>query len=104
MLLTSNDPTPKNIQEVIQQHFPLVPTNRRGANRFNRGPFQKSTQSTRGKDYEKPLTTSDPIQVSPYLESPHKRLREVSVDELNPQRKTKYEPTSPYKPPITPTS
>jgi hypothetical protein len=35
----SLDPTPKNIQEVIQQHLPLVPTNRRGSNRFNKGPF-----------------------------------------------------------------
>jgi hypothetical protein len=38
------------------------------------------------------------------LESPHKRLREVFVDELKPQRKKKYEPTSPHQPPITPTS
>jgi hypothetical protein len=29
---TSIDPAPKNIQEVIQQDFPVVPTNRRGAN------------------------------------------------------------------------
>jgi hypothetical protein len=35
----SLDPTPKNIQEVIQQDFPIVPTNRRGANRFGKGPF-----------------------------------------------------------------
>jgi hypothetical protein len=35
----SLDPTPKNIQEVIQKYLPLVPTNRRGANRFNKGPF-----------------------------------------------------------------
>jgi hypothetical protein len=101
---TSLDPTPKNIQEVIQQDFPAVPTNRRGVNRFNRGPFQKSTWRKRGKPYEKTLTTSDPIQVSSDLESPHKRLREVSIDELEPHRRTKYEPTSPYKPPITPTS
>jgi hypothetical protein len=74
----SLDPTPKKLQEVIQQDFPTVPTNRRGANRFNRGPFRKSTRSTRGKPYAKPLTTSDPIQVSSDLESPHKRLREVS--------------------------
>jgi hypothetical protein len=100
----SLDPTPKKLQEVIQQDFPTVPTNRRGANRFNRGPFRKSTQSTRGKPYAKPLTTSDPIQVSSDLESPHKRLREVSADELKPQRKTKSEPTSPHQPPITPTS
>jgi hypothetical protein len=26
------DPTPQNIQEVIQQDFPTVPTNRRGVN------------------------------------------------------------------------
>jgi hypothetical protein len=100
----SLDPTPKNLQEVIQQDFPIVPTNRRGANRFDKGPFRKSTQSTREKPYAKPLPTSDPIQVSSDLESPHKRLREVSVNELEPQRKTKSEPTSPYQPPITPTS
>jgi hypothetical protein len=35
----SLDPTPKNLQEVIQQDFPIVPTNRRGANRFGKGPF-----------------------------------------------------------------
>jgi hypothetical protein len=57
----SLDPTPKKLQEVIQQDFPTIPTNKRGANRFNRGPFRKSTQSTRGKLYVKPLTTSDPI-------------------------------------------
>jgi hypothetical protein len=38
---TSLDPTPKKIQEVIQQDFPMVPTNRRGANRFNRGSFER---------------------------------------------------------------
>jgi hypothetical protein len=37
---TSNDTEPKNIQEVIQQDFPTIPTNRRGgANGFNRGYF-----------------------------------------------------------------
>jgi hypothetical protein len=51
-----------------------------------------------------PPTTSDPIQVSSDLESPHKRLREVSAEELEPHRKTKSEPTSPHKPPVTPTS
>jgi hypothetical protein len=100
----SLDPTPKKLQKVIQQDFPTVPTNRRGANKFNRGPFRKSTQSTRGKPYVKPLTTSDPIQVSSNLKSPLKILREVSPDELEPQRKTKSEPTSPHQPPITPTS
>jgi hypothetical protein len=42
--------------------------------------------------------------VSSDLESPHKRLREVFVDGLEPLRKTKSEPTSPYQSPITPTS
>jgi hypothetical protein len=100
----SLDPTPKNIQEVIQQDFPIVPTNMRGANRFGKGPFRKSSQSTRTKPYAKPLHASDPIQVSFDLESPHKRLREVSADGLEPQRKTKSKPTSPYQSPITPTS
>jgi hypothetical protein len=104
MSSTSLEPTPKNLKEVIQQDFPAVPTNRRGACRLNRGPFQKSTWSTRGKPHSKPLTTSNPIQVSSDLESPHKRLRQVSAHELEPHRKTKSEPTSPYKPPITPTS
>jgi hypothetical protein len=61
MLSISLDPTPKNLQEVIQQDFPTVPTNRRGVNPFNRGPFRKSTQSTGVKHYAKPLTTLDPI-------------------------------------------
>jgi hypothetical protein len=39
----SLDPTPENIQEVIQQEFPTIPTKRRGANQFDRGPFRKST-------------------------------------------------------------
>jgi hypothetical protein len=100
----SLDPTPKKIQEVIQKDFPTVPTNRKGSNWFDRGPFQKNTQSTRGKPYAKSLTTPDPIQVSFNLESPHKILREVSADELKPQMKTQSEPTSPHQPPITPTS
>jgi hypothetical protein len=100
----SLDPTPKNIQEVIQQDFPIVPTNRRGANRFGKGPFQKSTWSTRTKPYAKSFPVSDPIQVSSDLKIPHKRLREVSVNGLEPLRKTKLEPTSPYQSPITPTS
>jgi uncharacterized protein YoxC len=101
---TSIDPAPKNLQEVIQQDFPSVPTNRKGANRFNRGYFHKSAQITRGKTYEKPPTTSDLIQVSFDLEIPHKILREVSAEELEPHRKTKSEPTSPHKPPVIPTS
>ena len=98
------DPTPKNLQEVIQQDFPTIPTNRRGSNQFDKGSFRKSTRTTREKLYTEPLPTSDPIQVSANLESPHKRLKEVSVNELEPQRKTKSEPISPYQPPITPTS
>jgi hypothetical protein len=43
MPLTSLDPTTKKLQEVIQQEFPAVPTNRRGANRFHRGALRKST-------------------------------------------------------------
>jgi hypothetical protein len=100
----SLDPTPKNLQEVIQQDFTIVPTNRRGTNPFGKGPFRKSTQSTRTKPYAKPLPASDPIQVSSDLEIPHKRLREVFADGLEPLRKTKSKPTSPYQSPITPTS
>jgi hypothetical protein len=50
------------------------------------------------------VPTSDPIQVSSNLESPHKRLGEVSMEKLETLRKTKSEPTSPYQSPITPTS
>jgi hypothetical protein len=100
----SLDPTPKKLQEVMQQDFPIIPTNKRGANRFGKGPFRKSTRSTRTKPYAKPPPASDPIQVSSDLESPHKKLREVSADGLEPLRKTKSEPTSPYQSPITPTS
>jgi hypothetical protein len=101
---TSIDPAPQKLQEVIQQDFPIVPTNRRGANRFKRGYFQKSAHNTRGNPYEKPPSTSDPIQVSFDLEIPHKRLREVSAEELDPDREAKYEPISPHKPPINLTS
>jgi hypothetical protein len=100
----SLDPTPKNLQEVMQQDFPIIPTNKRGANQFGKGPFQKSTQSTRTKPYEKPPPTLDLIQVSFDFESPHKKPREVSANGLEPLRKTKSEPTSPYQSPITPTS
>jgi hypothetical protein len=100
----SLDPTPKNLQEVMQQDYPIIPTNKRGANRFGKGPFRKSTRSTRTKPYAKPPPASDPIQVSSDLESPHKKIREVSADGLEPLRKTKSQPTSPYRYPITPTS
>jgi hypothetical protein len=100
----SLDPTPKKPQEVMQQDFPIIPTNKRGANRFGKGPFRKSTRNIRTKPYAKPPPTSDPIQVSSDLESPHKQPREVSADGLEPLRKTKSEPTSPFRSPITPTS
>jgi hypothetical protein len=100
----SLDPTPKKPQEVMQQDFPIIPTNKRGANRFGKGPFRKSTRNIRTKPYAKPPPASDPIQVSSDLESPHKKPREVSADGLEPLRKTKSEPTSPFRSPITPTS
>jgi hypothetical protein len=50
------------------------------------------------------MPTSDHIQVSSDLESPHKRLREFFADGLESLRKTKSKPTSPYQSPITPTS
>jgi hypothetical protein len=88
----------------MQQDFPIIPTNKRGANRFGKGPFQKSTRNKRTNPYARPPPASDPIQVSSDLEIPHKKPREVSVDGLEPLRKTKSEPTSPYRSPITPTS
>jgi hypothetical protein len=95
----SLDPTLKNLQEVVQQDFPINPTNKKGGNRFGKGPFRKSTRSTRTKPYAKPPPGSDPIQVSFDLESPHKKLRGLET-----LRKTKSKPTSPYRSPITPTS
>jgi len=92
----SLDPTPKNLQEVTQQDFPMIPTNKRGGNRFGKGTFRKSTHNTRIKPCAKPPPASDPIQVSSDLESPHNKPREVYADGLEPLRKTKSEPTSPY--------
>jgi hypothetical protein len=100
----SLDPTPKNPHKVMQQDFPIIPTNNRGVNRFGKGPFRKSTQNIRTKPYANPPPASDPIQVSSDLESPHKQPREVFVDGLDPLRKKKSEPTSPFRSPITPTS
>jgi hypothetical protein len=51
---TSIDPAPKTLQEVIQQYFPIVPTNRRGDNRFKRESFRKSALNTRGKPMKNP--------------------------------------------------
>jgi hypothetical protein len=93
---TSIDPTPKKLQEAIQQDFPIVPTNRKGANRFKGGSFQKSTQNTSGKPNVKHPGTSNPIQLSFVLESPHKRLREVSTEELEPGSEAKFEPIPPH--------
>ena len=74
---TSIDPTPKKLQEAIQQYFPVVPTNKRGANQFKGGSFRKISQNWRGKPYVKYPSTSDPIQLSSNLKIPHKILREV---------------------------
>ena len=40
---TPIDPQPKKLQEAIQQDFSLVPTNRRGVNRFKGESFRRST-------------------------------------------------------------
>jgi hypothetical protein len=85
----SLDPTPKKPQEVMQQDFPIIPINKRGANRFEKGPFRKSTRNIRIKPYAKPPPASDPIQVSSDLESPHKQIREVSADGLEPNKEYK---------------
>jgi hypothetical protein len=92
----SLDPTPKNPHEVMQQDFPIIPTNKRGANRFGKGPFWKSTRNIRTNPYEKPSPASDHIQVSFDLERPHKQPREVFADGLEPLRKTKSKPTTPF--------
>jgi hypothetical protein len=92
----SLDPTPKKPQEVMQQDFPIIPRNKRGANRFGKGPFRKSTQNIRTKPYAKPPPSLDPIQVSSNLESPHKKPIEVFADGLETLRKTKSKPSSPF--------
>jgi ribosome-associated translation inhibitor RaiA len=88
----------------LRGNEPILELNKRGANQFGKGPFRKSTWNTRTKPYAKPPLALDPIQVSSNLESPHKKPREVSADGLEPLRKTKSEPTSPYRSQITPTS
>jgi hypothetical protein len=35
----SLDPTPKKLQELMQQEFAIIPTNNKEANRFGKGPF-----------------------------------------------------------------
>jgi hypothetical protein len=49
-------------------------------------------------------STSDPIQLSYDLESPHKILREVSAEEFEPDKEIKYEPIPSHKNFVTPTS
>jgi hypothetical protein len=98
------DPTPKKLQEVIQQDFLIVPTNRRGDNRFKRGSFQKSTWNASGKSNVKHLGTSDPIQVSSDIESPTKGLGKCLQKNWSLIEKKKSEPISPHKPLVTPTS
>jgi hypothetical protein len=92
----------KKLQEEIQQDFPLVPTNRRGSKWFKGGSFRKSTRSESGNPNVKPSSTSDPIQVSFDHEIPHKRLREVSAEELEPNRTVKSEPIPSHKHSVTP--
>jgi hypothetical protein len=101
---TSIDTTPKKLQEAIQQDFLIVHTNRRGANRFKGGYFQKITRNTSGKPNIKHPSTLDLIQVSSDLKIPHKILREVSAEELEPHREEKYESIPPHKPFVNPTS
>jgi len=98
------DPAPKKLQEEIQQYFPVVPTNREEPIDSEEDLSEKSTRNASGKPNVKHLGTSDPIQVSSDLESPHKILRGVSAKELEPDREEKYEPIPPHKPLVTPTS
>jgi hypothetical protein len=101
---TPIDPQPKKLQDSFKQYFPLVPTNRRGANQFKGESFRRSTQSASGKCNVKPPSTLDPIQVSYDHESPHKRLIEVSAEEFEPDREVKSEPIPSHKHSVTPTS
>jgi hypothetical protein len=98
------DSQTKKLQEAIQQYFHVVPMNRRGENRFKGGFFRKSTRSASEKPNLKPQRNSDPIQVSSDIEIPHKIIREVSVEYLEPDREIKSEPIPSHKPCITPTS
>jgi hypothetical protein len=54
----SLDPTPKNLQEVMQQYFPIIPTNKRGANRFV---FLFGRVPT--SPYQSPITPTSPMPI-----------------------------------------
>jgi hypothetical protein len=101
---THVDPQPKKLQDAFQQDFPLVPTNIRGTNWFKGESFRRSTQSTSGNPNVKPPSTLDPIQVSSDHEIPHKRRREVSVEEFEPDKEIKYEPIPSHKNSVSPAS
>jgi hypothetical protein len=74
-----------------------------GSNHFKGEYFRRSTRSASGKPNVKPPSTSDPIQVSSDHESPHKRLREFSREEFDPDKEVKYEPIPSHKNFFTPT-
>ena len=60
-----------------------------------------------GKPNIKPPSTSDPIQLSSDHESPHKKIKEVFVEEYNLDKEIKYElitPILPRKDNVTPSS
>jgi len=78
--------------------------NRRRANRFKGEYFRRSTRSASGKPNVKPPSTSDPIQVSSDLESPHKRLKEFYEKEFEPDKEFKFEPILSHRNSVTPTS
>jgi hypothetical protein len=104
---TPIDSKPKKLQDSFHQDFPLVPTKRRGANRFKGKSFRRSTRSTSGKSNIKPPSTSDPIQLSSDHESPHKKLKEDSAEESKPDKEIKSElitPSLPQKDIVTPSS
>jgi hypothetical protein len=50
------------------------------------------------------MKKTQPLRTLSDLKSPHKRLKEVSAEELVPHRETKSEAISPHKPHVTPTS
>jgi hypothetical protein len=101
---TPIDPPPKKLQDPFQQEFPLVPTNIRGANRFKGESFRRSTRSVSGNTNVKPPSTSYHIPVSFDHESPHKRLKEIFVEEFEPDREVKSKPIPSHKHSVTPTS
>jgi hypothetical protein len=104
---TPIDSQPKKLQDAFHQYFPLVPTKRRGANRFKGESFRRSTQSMSGNPNIKPPCTLDPIQLYSNNEIPHKRLREFYTEEANPNKEVKSEhitPSLPHRNIVTPSS